>query len=123
MEESRPEAQRADRPSISPGGTGTSPTREPRSPGAPKQVPPRARVHHDRPPAGAALLRVGAPHHLDDPVHPLSRIGVGPEHQFLPEKPVADRRDPDPGGPAPATPGRRRIRRRDRYAHITAVPR
>ena len=90
-------------------------------PGSPETGPPRARVHHDRPPAGAALLRVGAPHHLDDPVHPLSRIGVGPEHQLLPEKPVADRRNPDAGRPALATPGHSRLRRGDRYIHIAAV--
>ena len=88
-------------------------------PGSPEAGPPRARVDRDRPPAGTALLRVGAPHHLDDPVHPLSRIGIGPEHQLLPQKPVAGQKDPDAAGAAGPVLGRRRLR--DRYVHIAAV--
>ena len=93
-----------------PGGTGTSPTREPPPPGTPaprepRSRPPRTRVHRGRPPAGNRTPPGGTPHHLDDPVHPRSRIGIGPEHQLLPEKPVAGQRNPDPGRPAGTTPG------------------
>ena len=98
---------------------GNLPHQGPPLPGSPEAGPPRTRVHRDRPPAGTALPLVGTPHHLDDPVHPRSRIGIGPEHQLLPEKPVAGQRNPDPGRPAGTTPGHRRLR--DRYVHLTAV--